>query len=181
MELQQPASTSVQSQQVGANVTLIHSRTVYTDHEIDLGGGVSMREVRETSDQSTLDGKPYRTLLLRRRSIGDRTITEFAVESSESGGEVIPSASRVDTEMDAGEVSAFEEEWRAKWRPRVEAGALKEFEEEANNVAAIQEEIGGEGDSTVKAKGAAPVLVGSALLSDSESGCSNSTEKVNDN
>ncbi len=102
---------------------LIHSKTAYTEHELQFTG-FTMKEIKEFSNQMTVQGEPYRTVMIYTRSIGPRVVQ---MTETRSGGQIVSSA--VNTTMSEGELPAFEAEWSRMWTPNIrDPSSLQAFD-----------------------------------------------------
>ncbi len=102
----------------GGNVTLIISKTIYTEHELELQG-FAMKEIFEYVNQSTIDGEPFRTIVIHTRAIGGRVVQ---MTETRAGGQVVASA--VNTTMNESEIPGFEAEWGRLWTPSLREDSL---------------------------------------------------------
>ncbi len=118
----------VPAEQAGrcGNVTLVHRRTVHTEHMIDMEGLI-LKEAKETSEQTTIDGQPFQTINNHLRSIGSRSVQTSEILSD---GKVIKSDTTPGG-MKKKEVKKFEKEWKKYWKPRTGPDTLKEYEDNA--------------------------------------------------
>jgi len=113
--------------EVGENVTLIHTRTVQFCHEIDMGDGATWSDVKEFSHQWSVDAnQPLMAVVTRTRSMGSQGRSLVVKETRDPSGRLIS------TETDASgageDEEAFDRDWLALWKPRLDLDLLKEYE-----------------------------------------------------
>ncbi len=131
----------VPAEQAGrcGNVTLVHHRTVHTEHMIDMAG-IILKEAKETSEQTTIDGQPFRTVRNHFRSIDNRYVRTSEILSD---GKVVKSDS-FPGGMNKKDVKNFEKDWETHWRPRTGPDTLKEYEDNAVSTDEINSVHGGD-------------------------------------
>ncbi len=106
-------------------VSQVHSRTVLTEHEIEIEG-VTLRETYELTNQTATSGEHYKTITTHTRSIGDRF--HQTQDVSMMGG---APETNVSTTLGEAERAEFEEDWNLLWKPSITQDQLAEVEQTA--------------------------------------------------
>jgi len=95
-------------------VTVIQNRTLFTEHEVEVAGRV-YKEVKELSDQRSLDGEILRSVLVHTRAINLDTILQTTAVII-SGNKV---AAVTESTFPREDRDQFELDWTANYMPNV--------------------------------------------------------------
>ncbi len=106
-------------------ITRVHNHTILTEHEMDIED-VTLRESLEYSDQTSLAGEHFRTVLVHTRAIRDRILQRKEVRV---GGRVVHAT--INTTLQDDEVDQFEADWATLWRPAITQEQLSKIESKA--------------------------------------------------
>ena len=93
--------------------TLVRHKAVVTVRELDINGD-PYKEVREQSDQFTMDGEPLSKVEVLTRSIG-KTVLQTSQTRSGANDTIVSAA--LNTTMSEEDLANFESSWSANWNP----------------------------------------------------------------